>query len=467
MNPYRNQLDSYIDAHQREFVEALSRLIAQASPAGEAKPGMPFGEGPDGAMKEALKVAEEWGFPTRNYDGYVGLVDLNSQPDQLHILAHMDVVAAGSGWDTDPYQMVERDGVLYGRGVADDKGPALAALLAMRAVKESGIPLAKNVKLLLGTDEESGSSDIAYYYGREPYAPNTISPDAEFPVINIEKGHYHPEFTRSWAVETALPRVAELTGGIRLNVVPPEASALVLGLDSGRVRELTNAQNGTGVTFDVTDVEGGVRIDAHGVNAHASTPDEGRNAITALLDRLAKLPLAGCESTAAIKALHTLFPHGDNGGKALGIAQSDPESGALTLAFSLFTLDANGCKGQFDARVNLTGTEENCKSPAERAFAAQGFQASGEMSPPHVVPANDPFVQTLLDCYTGHTGREGKCLAIGGGTYVHSIPGGVAYGACELDFDCRMHGANERVPLEMLITCAKIYADAIVRICGA
>ena len=466
MNQYRTQLDEYIDAHQRELVDALGRLVAKASPKGEAKPGMPFGEGPDAAMKESLKVAEEWGLQTRNYDGYVGLADLNDQPDQLHILAHMDVVAAGSGWDTDPYEMAEQDGMLYGRGVADDKGPALSAMLAMRAVKELNIPLSKNAKLLLGTDEESGSSDIAYYYAREPYAPNSISPDAEFPVINIEKGHYHPVFTRSWAEEASLPRVAKLTGGIRLNVVPPEASAVVLGLDAGLVQDMVDFENGTGVTFAVTDVEGGVQIDAHGKNAHASTPDEGRNAITALLDRLDRLPLANCESTRAVKSLHTLFPHGDNAGRALGIAQSDPESGALTLTFSLFELDEKGCTGQFDARINLTGNEENCKNTAERAFAAHGFQAEGGMGPAHVVPADDPFIRTLLDCYTEHTGREGKCLAIGGGTYVHDIPGGVAYGANELDFDCRMHGANERVTIESLVTCAKIYADVIVRVCG-
>lgn len=466
MNQYRKALDTYIDSHQRELVDALGRLVAKASPKGEARPGMPFGEGPDAAMRESLKVAEEWGLTTRNYDGYVGLADLNDLPDQLHILAHMDVVAAGSGWDTDPYQMVERDGLLYGRGVSDDKGPALAAMLAMRAVKELNIPLAKNARLLLGTDEESGSEDIAYYYAREPYAPHSISPDAEFPVINIEKGHYHPVFTRTWAAETALPRVAEVKGGLRLNVVPPEAEATVLGLDVGTIRDLVDFDNGTGVTFALSDVEGGVRIEAHGKNAHASTPDEGRNAITALLDRLTRLPLADCESTRAVKSLHTLLPHGDNAGRALGIAQADPESGALTLTFSLFTLDAAGCRGQFDARVNLTGNDENCRQTAERAFAAHGFRAEGELGPAHVVPADDPFIKTLLDCYTEHTGREGKCLAIGGGTYVHDIPGGVAYGASELDFDCRAHGANERVTIESLITCAKIYADVITRVCG-
>ena len=466
MNDYRNEIEAYVDGHRQELVDALGRLVSKASPRGEAEPGMPFGKGPDAAMKEALDIAGAWGMKTRNYDGYVGLADLNDGPDELHILAHMDVVAAGKGWDTDPYQMVEKDGMLYGRGVADDKGPALAALLAMRAVKDLGVPLTKNVKLVLGTDEESGSGDIAYYYAREPYAPHTVSPDAEFPVINIEKGHYHPVFTRTWEEESALPRVASIQGGIRLNVVPPEAEALVLGLTAGEVAgACAAAQAETGVTFTATDAAGGVKIHALGRNAHASTPDEGNNAITALLFALIRLPLADCESTQAIRGLAALFPHGDNAGHALGIAQSDPESGALTLTFSLFTLSETGCQGQFDARVNLTGNEENCCRAAEKRFSQYGFQAEGTLGAPHVVPSDDPFIRVLLDCYKSHTGREGKCLAIGGGTYVHDIPGGVAYGANELDFDCYMHGANERVTVESLLTCAKIYADVIIRLC--
>ena len=60
--------------------------------------------------------------------------------------------------------------------------------------------------MILGTDEESGSEDIAHYYATEPYAKYTFSPDADFPVINIEKGHYHPDFGSTWAKSEVLPR---------------------------------------------------------------------------------------------------------------------------------------------------------------------------------------------------------------------------------------------------------------------
>ena len=220
---YQEKIEAYWSdpARERELVSAISRLVAVKSVKGEAEPGKPFGAGPAAALDEALKLCAELGFTTTDYDHYVGLADLNDKETRLHILGHLDVVGEGSGWSTDPYTCVEKDGMLYGRGVSDDKGPVVCALLAMKAVRDLGLPLTANVRMILGTDEESGSADIAYYYSKEPYAPYAFTPDADFPLINIEKGHYHPDFGAEWAQSAALPRVAAMTGGFRTNVVPP------------------------------------------------------------------------------------------------------------------------------------------------------------------------------------------------------------------------------------------------------
>ena len=164
---YEEKINAYFDAPERraELVEAISRLVRIRSVREEPLPGMPFGPGPAAALAEGLKLAEELGFATRNYDNYVGTADLNDKETALHILCHLDVVGEGTGWTvTEPYVPKEVDGMLYGRGTDDDKGPVAAVLLAMKAVKELGVPLRRNARLLMGTDEESGSSDIAYYY---------------------------------------------------------------------------------------------------------------------------------------------------------------------------------------------------------------------------------------------------------------------------------------------------------------
>ena len=393
----KEQLETWFQGREDSLTQAVSRLVRIDSTLGDPAPGQPFGPGPAAALKEFLAISGEWGLPGEDLEGYVGTVDLNGEPDALHILGHLDVVPAGEGWTvTEPFEPKLIDGLLYGRGSSDDKGPMAAALLAMRAVKELGVPLKRNVRLILGTDEETGMRDVEWYYDRYPYAPNTLSPDADFPIINIEKGHYQPEFGCSWPTEDALPRVTAVTGGPRVNMVPPKASATVLGLD---VETICRAAEGLDlepeIRFTVSPVSGGSEILCSGQNAHGSTPEEGHNAQTALLALLAALPLAELPSTAAIRALSRLFPHGDHTGTALGIAQSDELSGALSLAFTILRLDGKGFSARFDSRTPLCGTEETVNAVAEKALKDAGFTVSGKLDPPHHVPADSPFIRTL------------------------------------------------------------------------
>ena len=468
---YQEKIDAYFasPAVREDLIRGISRLVGVKSVREEPAPGAPFGPGPRAALDEALRLCADWGFKTRDYDHYVGLADLNDKETQLHILGHLDVVGEGTGWNTDPYTCVEKDGILYGRGVSDDKGPVVAALLAMRAVRELDIPVSKNVTLIMGTDEESGSQDIAYYYAREPFAPQAFTPDADFPVINIEKGHYHPDFGAGWDPETVTPRVSAMTGGFRVNVVPPEAQATVLGIAPEDLTKLcAGVEERSGAKFTVTGVEGGVQVHCLGRNAHAAMPEGGINAIQALLEVLARLPLADCPSTKAVRAMAGLFPFGDTRGKALGIAQSD-HSGDLTLNLALITLTGEGFTAKFDARVPVCATRENCAAVCEENLGKCGIWVLGaeEMTAVHVVEADSPLVRTLLQCYSDVTGvKDPQPIAIGGGTYVHDIPGGVAFGCDFPGFDPKMHSANEQASVENLLKAARIFALAIARLCA-
>ena len=293
---YKEKLDAFIDAHTDEMIEdicVLCRINSEKMPAEED---MPYGPGAAECLDTALDLAEEYGFEVVDYDGYVGCVDLNEMPRQLDILAHLDVVPAGEGWQvTGPFDPIVKDGRLYGRGTADDKGPAVAALYAMRAVKELGIPLKKNVRLIMGTDEECGSSDIRHYYSMEKEAPMTFSPDGEYPVVNVEKGRLPGHFTASFEPSEALPRLVSIKAGTKVNVVPGKARATVEGMDAEVLAKAAAAAGQeTGVSFELEQDGSFTDITAVGKGAHASTPEEGNNAITALLVLLGKLPFAAC-----------------------------------------------------------------------------------------------------------------------------------------------------------------------------
>ena len=462
----KNQIDRWIDAHARDLVRDISRLVAIRSVAGEAKEDMPFGEGPYRVLQEALTICGEYGFATGNYDNCIGTADFGGQEPALDILAHLDVVDEGDGWDTDPYTVVEKDGCLYGRGTNDNKGPLAASLLAMRCVRELGLPIRRRCRLIMGTDEESGSGDLPHYYQKEKPAPATFSPDAQFPIYNVEKGGYKPRFTKTWAADTALPRLLRFQGGYRINVVPAGAEAVVAGLSAEAVEAACRpVAEKLDVALEVRETEEGVYLSVNGRSTHAAFPESGNNGVTALLEVLCALPLAPCASTETLQQMHALFPHGDFGGNAIGIAQSDEISGALSLSLTLFSMDQTHASGQFDSRVPICANADNCARVVEQRLGACGFQVEGEMGKAHHTPADSPFIGTLLRCYEEWTGQKGACLAMGGGTYVHDIEGGVAFGAGMPGFVSFAHSANERADLANLLTAAKIFASVIVEMC--
>lgn len=466
---YKKEIEQYIDSHRQEMLEdicTLCRINSEKMPYTEGKP---YGEGAFEALVVSLNMAEKYGFSVKNYDNYVGTADLNDGESWLDILAHLDVVPAGEGWvETEPFEPLEKDGRLYGRGTADDKGPAVAAMYAMRAVKELGIPLTKNVRLILGTDEECGSSDIEHYYNEEKEAPMTFSPDAEFPVINIEKGRLEGHFNASWEKSEALPRLVSVNAGIKANVVPGKAHAAVEGFE---INDLTaaaaRAEAATGLRFEFQIQHGAVNITAIGEGAHASTPHEGKNALTGLLYLLTGLEFAGCPQMEAVKALTELMPHGDTCGKAMGIAMGDQLSGDLTLAFSMLNVSAEDLEGVFDSRCPICANEENVLKPARENMAAKGITLVNEdMVAPHHVDGDSHFVKTLLSAYEEYTGLPGSCQSTGGGTYVHHLKNGVAFGASLPGTDNRMHGADEFAVIDELLVSAKIFAQVIVDLCS-
>ncbi len=468
---YQKQIEAYFEQHQQEMLEDICRLVRIRSVREAAEPGKPFGHGPWQALQEAKAMLEEKGFAVRNFDNYVMDADLpgtDGQKPKLGILAHLDVVEEGRGWTMDPYVPVIKEGCLYGRGSADDKGPAVAGLYAMMAAREIEPNLTHGVRLILGSAEETGSQDLDYYLAREQTPEWCFSPDADFPVINIEKGRHAPKFSAKWEESSALPRVRYARGGATVNIVPQNAEAVVEGLALEQVQQACAAKAAeTGVQFTVTaQADGSVRIEAEGKGTHASNPQEGKNAQAALVALLAGLPLADGKQKEMLQHLAKLFPFDDYGGKALGVYAEDAVSGPLTLAFTVLELDTKGFSGALDARLPICVNGERFRAEVAEKLTAYGMDVPVQyVVRPHHTPEESLFVQTLLKAYEQYTGNKGECLAIGGGTYVHSIEGGVAFGCTMPGTDNRMHGADEFVVIREIVDSAKIFTQVILDLC--
>ena len=353
------KLDALIEARRDEFLKDLGRWLSIPSVKGAAEEGAPFGRENRRMLDLALEDARGYGFDTRMFDGYAGDISMGNGEKTLGILCHLDVVPGGDGWTVEPFALTQKDGNLIGRGVLDDKGPALAALYAMRCVRDAGVELKDTVRLILGCDEETGMTDMAYYNAHTASPDYGFSPDAEYPVINIEKGGLSVLLSKNTGGEEGaeIP-VYELYAGERPNVVPGLARAVVGCKDVSALRErLELIAAARGFELDLRDLgDGRAEIAATGKSAHASTPHLGKNAAGMLLIALSELG-AGGGSREAIQTLADCL--GISGqGKLLGIAVMDELSGPLTCNLGILRYDGACLTAQLDIRYPLCASEE-------------------------------------------------------------------------------------------------------------
>ena len=460
------KIKDYIYTNKERMLSMIYELVAVQSVKGEPQPGAPFGAGPRAALDKMIGICRREGFDTRLCYDVVGTADLcpNDEPPELGILCHLDVVPAQGqeGWLTDPFKMTEKEGVIYGRGVIDDKGPLVAAFAAMNCVRELKIPLKKGVRLIFGTDEENGSGDLDIYLAKEKLPKNVFTPDASFPVINIEKGMMRSRFKGSYKNGSVL----SFHGGSIPNAVPDSAKCIITGIPEDVIRDAIDSDmTGAEFTYKCRAEETAIRC--KGRSAHASTPENGINAVTALISLLCRLPLEKGRQLDILHGLIRSFPFGETDGAKAGLRRSDEKSGALTLVFSIFNMEAGKCDGCIDVRFPTCMTLAEVESAETAALAKADCKLDGYMGDePHITDENSEFVQKLLTVYERCEGEKGRCIAIGGGTYVHNVEGGVAFGVERGDTDYHMHGANEFITVEELLKDAVLYAEAIVEICG-
>lgn len=459
-------LDEYLEQQAPAMWEALASLVEIPSFRTKAEPGAPYGKGPAEALRKGAQLASSLGLHARIVDGVMVEADLGAAGEpQLGILCHLDVVPEGAGWTVPAFALTRRDGRLYGRGAIDDKGPAVAALYALGAIHALGIPLKSPVRLLLGSDEENGSSDLALYRRKHKLPPMLFTPDGDYPIINVEKGMLRMRLSTKYH-QAGPKRILALRAGKAANAVPGQAEASITGVSRAEVE--TAARLLPDMQITMQEHEDVLRLLVIGHGAHASTPEEGKNALTGLVHLLCSLP--GMEQDGLWKRLRTLdqlFPHGETDGRSSGLACCDA-SGALTLAFSVLSCEGGALSGMVDIRFPLCETLAGVTRNLTRALAEAGFSAAPAMgAEPHQVSGSSVFVRTLLEVYSRQTGLPGYCMAIGGGTYVHGIPGGVAFGAAFPGEENHMHGADEFITEEHLLLNAKIIAHAVLALCGA
>ena len=443
-----------IDSYQEEYIRMLRNWIRTPSVKGEAENGAPFGTDVRKMLDLAIRDAREMGFEVRDFDGYACDVTLGEAEEKIAVLGHLDVVPEGDGWTKPPFEGLIEDGRIYGRGTNDDKGPALASLFAMKAIRDAGISLKKGIRLILGCDEESGWEDMEYYGSRERIPDVGFSPDATFPLINTEKGRMVLEL-RAPAAEPGL-KVLQVSAGDRVNVIPGECTALAEGGEELAEKVRAYAEK-TGLPYTAEVTDRGVAITATGIPGHSAYPKGKRNAAGMMLLLLREL---GAEGPAAVLAEAVGLEHDGSG---LGCACRDDVSEELTCNMGILRLQDGEWYATLDFRCPVTADQEKLKEAA--AAHLPGFEIrTNTQKPPHHVPADSALVKNLLAAYEEETGMEGKPMSTGGGTYAKVLKQGVAFGALFPDEEDLAHQADEYETIDRLMLAMKIYANALVRL---
>ncbi|MGN7385497.1 Sapep family Mn(2+)-dependent dipeptidase [Sporosarcina sp. SAFN-015] len=423
----------------------------------------PYGKGPREALNLFLAQSSRKGFTTVDFNGHVIRVEYGEGDEIVGILAHLDVVPAGEGWNTNPFEGVIENGRIHGRGSIDNKGPAVAVLAAMEIVRSIIDEPKRKVHFILGCNEETGMGCLKYYAEKVNEHPTFgMTPDNSFPVVYGEKGIM--QFIIKGSHYSVIKK---LNAGLRGNIVPNRASALVdvSGKDQASIIKSFMAYNERNRTSGKISYDGTLAtVSLEGVSTHAQMPMFGINAITHLLDWIGQ----EFNDKFAIE-ITDLCKEWD--GSGFGVNYYDKYFKNLTMNLGVININETDFDLLIDMRYPKSINQEELirklrtKVSIDRSWM---FEITSNTLPLFVDP-NSEFVKTLERIYREITGDTTTPLqTTGGGTYARIFKNHVAYGPLPPEGTVELpkgvgtlHQANEAIEIEQLVNLCAIYAKAI------
>ena len=452
--------------HKEDLLKDLFDLLSVRSILGtDITEETPFGSGPREALDLILSFGKRDGYKTKLVENKAGHIEVGEGEELFGILGHVDVVpVVEADWTSHPFKPEIRDGKIFARGSLDDKGPTMAAYYAVKLLDKLGVKWNKRVRVIVGSDEETGFRCVEAYFKHEEQPASGFTPDAMFPLVYAEKARATFDHKLKFVDEDGQYnyKLVKFNGGQVLNMVVASAKAELEGEASDIKEKFENFLAQEKLEGEV-EVGNTIKLTLKGKAAHGSTPQYGINGATKLAEFLSTLGLDNNGKNFVDYIVEKLA--NDPFGEKLEINYSDDEMGEATYNYGILEYD-------LERKIGVVSTD--CRHPKKFDLVDRlnGINVDNidievtSTKEAHYVPKDDELVTTLMDVYRKHTGdTKNDAFVLGGGTYARCLKKGVAFGLLFPGKEDTMHQANEYLEVEDLLLATAIYAEGIYKLC--
>lgn len=452
--------------HKEDLLKDLFELLSVRSILGtDITEETPFGSGPREALDLILSFGERDGYKTKLVENKAGHIEVGEGEEIFGILGHVDVVpVVEADWISHPFKPEVRDGKIFARGSLDDKGPTMAAYYAVKLLDKLGVKWNKRIRLIIGSDEETGFRCVESYFKHEEQPASGFTPDAMFPLVYAEKARATFDHKLKFVEEDGAYnyKLVKFNGGQVLNMVIASAEAELVG-EVTDIKEKFEKFLAQEKLEGKVSVENIIKLTLKGKAAHGSTPQYGINGATKLAEFLSTLGLDNNGKNFVDYIVAKLA--NDPFGEKLGIDYKDNEMGEATYNYGVLDYD-------LEKKIGIVSTD--CRHPKKFDLVARLYEVKVDnidievtsTKEAHYVPKDDELVTTLMDVYRKHTGdTKNDAFVLGGGTYARCLKKGVAFGLLFPGKEDTMHQANEYLEIEDLLLATAIYAEGIYKLC--
>lgn len=433
MLSFKKQIHDYIIIHKDEIAETLKELIKIPSIRDEAMPGAPFGKDCANVLQHIKHLYDINEFETElDVDGGYLLAYFGEGKTSLGLFSHADVVPVNNEWTyTKPFEPIEKDGTIIGRGAVDDKSAVVISLYCAKILKELNIPFSKRLVCFTGSSEETGMQDIKNYINKHTAPDFSLVCDTAFPLYRGNKGGI-----RFTAVCTKpFNRIKDITAS---NVAGAILGKVKIKLDYDE-KLYNNLKKQENDRVRVLADNNKIFVETHGVSKHSALPEDSLNAGYLFSKVLTECQYLTEDERKQMKFISDILYY--YYGESLGIDNTDPVFGKLTLANDLITFKDGIIKLHFNLKFGSCVDITELKNRIIKEFSKNDWNVEfeGEAIAPYITDINNPMLQACLNTYKEFTGDINASPYINaGGTYARELPRAV-----EIGTTLRWQGPND------------------------